>query len=254
MGLVAIHIACLVFTNLFFALPAATCFKKGLWYEASIYLAITIVSGVYHFVDRGSVQLPKWDYSFSWMGHDYARFETFYILDHYLSHVIIITTVFLLIHSTGPEVPDHRKNINRAIKTVTSTLLGLLILGFVIEKVNTEFLALYIVVFCILYMLGALFIFKVDLEISAFDFGLGMLFLAIAVSMFVIGGFYPFHYWIFHSFWHVFMAISLALFAESKKDTLDIPKYLTCGMASMPNTTYMMINTQEPREEHQENV
>lgn len=236
MGILLLQLACLVLTNAFFLIPAMTCYFKRMWYEASIYTAIIFVSSIYHYADT-----LNYTYLFDHHGHHYGKFGNLYTLDHYLSYAIIVTTVFLIVHPTNSVVEHSRRNTNKALKAVVNTFMGIIILELTLEDVDTAYLVPEISILCLLYIIFMVVVMKVQITIGLMDFLMGTFFLAISAAMFILSQYYLQFYWIFHSFWHVFISISLALFAESKRDTLDLPKYLSCGKYAVEKCDYDML-------------
>lgn len=223
----------LVLTNLAFALPAYTCFRKSMWYECSVYTCIIVISGAYHYIDTLGGCL------FTINGHCYGGFNVMYFLDHYLSYVIITTTVFLVIYPTNLTklYTKAERNFNGAVKALSNSVVGFVVMFLMLENFNGDYLIACTAGFALVYMMVAVYVFGMKISVTPTDFVLAWVSLAIAVSMFVLDLTFSEYYWILHSCWHTFMGMALSLFAESKTDLWR----LLFGEENVPKTREQMV-------------
>ena len=232
-----IEAVCLAFSNLIFAVPAYSAFQKAIWYEASVYTAIVVVSGTYHWIKAMETCL------FVWHGHCYGGYTVMFFLDHYFSYAILTSAIFVILYPTTSNVPEAKRNINAAIKAVSNTFMTVITLFLLLELDEDDFgiIIMGLSVFCLFYLVVAVFIFRMPITVEPCDFAFALIFLSISVTMYVLDLVFTGYYWMLHSLWHLFMGITLSMVVESKKDMWNCIKALFRTADSFPSHEYVVI-------------
>ena len=232
-----IEAICLTFSNLIFAVPAYSAFQKSIWYEASIYTTIVIVSGTYHWIKAMDTCI------FTWHNHCYGGYKVMFFLDHYFSYAILTSAVFLILYPTTSGVHEVKRNVNAAVKAVSNTFLSVITIFLLLELDEDDFgvIIMGLSIFCLIYLAVAVFIFKVQITIEPCDFAFALIFLAISVTMYVMDLVFTGYYWILHSLWHLFMGITLSMVVESKKDMWKFIKWVFGCYEYVPENQYVVI-------------
>ncbi len=217
---IIIQAVALVLTNLLFVVPAYSAYQKGLLYESSIYSVIVVISGWYHYTDTLGGCIIAID------NHCYGGYDVMHFIDHYFSCVIITTSAFLVAHPITADVPAAKRRFNRTLKAYSNTILGVLIMFLFLEHVDENYIIAMEALLSLIYMMVAVYIVKVPISLSTLDLLLASCFLVFGVSMYELDIVYKDYYWILHSLWHISLGISLAMFAESKRDLAALFRYL----------------------------
>ena len=192
----------LVFSNLFFLLPAGLAYRKSLPYEGTVYLMMTIVSGWYHVEDTTDIRSP-------------IGYRTAQTLDFFMAFSMITRTALMVLFNASKTEPDleiQRRNIN--IKLVAQTILDLLALALVLENVSTKFLVMLLAIAVLVVVLAAVVWWRDtfgEIDIPDLVAGAGLMALASLCYFLVPDG----AYWIVHSLWHILSAFGISLMVEA---------------------------------------
>ncbi|MDR3541662.1 MAG: DUF3522 domain-containing protein [Desulfosporosinus sp.] len=202
----------LVMSNLLFALPAWSCYYRGTWAEGALYTAIIFISSMFHYTDNFGCLVTFNDKC-------YGERSTFYFMDRYVSFSMIITSITLIVFPTTTIVPQADRTFNAAIKSFTNVFSSLTIIYLMMEDSDWDRIVVIVTAFGLLYLLIAVVVCQVKLAVNTCEFVMAWVFLTLGLVSYVMDAKYTDYYWILHSFWHIFMAITIFLVSDSKNES-----------------------------------
>ena len=211
---------CLIASNIFFILPAYLAIKNKLYYEGVLYGAMCIISSLYHVVDsQDTCLIPS---------RQIMCFATMSFLDFYYSFNIIFSTVFLVLNPAELSPTSAILACNRHIKNVANLLFSIIALALKLEGVDQNIMIIILSGMCLMYSIMSLIFMRAALLLRRLDYWdlvFGVLVTIIAGIFFYID---EIDYALFHSLWHILMAIALCFYLESRLFRWNIFWLLTC--------------------------
>jgi hypothetical protein len=215
----------LTLTNVFFLLPAIVAWKAQYWYEGTVYFMIAFISAMAHYTMWGTCYMEK-------------RFcyRTFSNLDYIYSYAIIAVTTSMVLFDTSRYADASMIAWNRAVKQVVNTLLFMVVEFLVIDDVSMPY-TITIVSGCCVVLLGAVILCRPQLlRIDMRDFVAGITLITLSLICKAVGETEG-RYAVFHSLWHVFVAIGIALMVETRHYEWNVLSWMTCGYLKTPGRT-----------------
>lgn len=194
----------LVLSNVAFLLPATLAFRMRLWYEASVFVLMMIVSGWYHILDTSG--------GATWI----ISYRTAQLLDFYMAFALITRTALMVMYNESrTEFDPNRLHRNTQLKLLVHPLADLVALALVLEDVPTDYVILVLSGLVLVFLIIAAGFYRHNfVDVDWLDLLVGAIVItAASICYFIVPN--GRNYWIAHSWWHIGAALGTALMVEA---------------------------------------
>jgi hypothetical protein len=209
----------LVASNIAFLLPAFICCANRMFYEATMFVLMCIISSVYHVVDSMDICL---------IPPNHLCRKTFSFLDFLYSFDMIFISTFLILNPTNSEVSRKVETVNLYIKSVMNCLMTCLALFLKLEGIDDEYIIGILSAICLISLIIAIVFLRKLVQIEKLDYEnliIGAIFIAGAYALFY---FEQINYWSMHSLWHVAISLGETFIIEARTNKFKILYFLSC--------------------------
>lgn len=227
---VAVQAAFLVGSNLAFVWPAVIALRDRMYYEGVVFFLMGLVSGLYHVPDT----IPD--------THFLLDTRVWRYLDFFLAFALITRATLMVLFSTGFESTSEQVYRNLHVKMCSHVVLDTLALALVLQDVATELFVMILTVICLLFVVAVYWYDHQALDLDVKDLLVGWAFITLGAIMYFMCGSGGCYWWA-HSFWHMAVAVGLALLVESRNHGWNLLNVLCCGRYCSPNRKLAARNT-----------
>lgn len=216
MASIALRAVLLIGSNSFFLLPSIKAYRREMLYEGTIFLLMSLISALYHIADT----IPNTHVIFD-----------YYVLqfnDFYFAFNLIPVATLMIMFSTDKDETHINRIRNFKIKSVMWVILNLLAETLVRQGVDIYQMVLSLGGLSFLAGVISIVFWRESITIDIPDFVAMWIFLIAGILCFFLCGSCN-EYWVWHSLWHMFVAIGMYFGIETGNKAWNIINFLTCG-------------------------